>query len=505
MVRLELERGSGTPLFEQIASALRERIMSGLLGEGTPLPPERDLAKRLGVNRSTVVKAYGELKADGFLEARVGSGTVVSALPPATGRGPGRAEPPDWGSLFRPDPNAFGDLFSGMVASSGKDGVISFATGFPDPALFPAADLAEIQRDLLDGDLRAPLLPSPVEGFAPLRESLAELMADRGIDVPPREVMALSGSQQGLDFAARAFISPGDTVLAEKATFFGALEIFRAAGARVVGIPMDREGMRTDLLDGAIRRHNPRFIYTLPTFQNPTGVTMSLERRRELLETACRHGLPVIEDDPYGELRYEGNPLPSLKALDRGGCVIYLSSFSKVLFMGLRVGWVSAPLPVIERFSRVKQMTDLHVNTPAQLLLDRFLREGRYAPHLERVREGYRRKRDRLAEALSRHRSRTGWEWDLPQGGYYIWCGLPDPFPMRAFAARAAENRVAFLPGQACCTDGVLRENHARLNFTHVPLDQVDEGIRRLARAAEKAREKGSADEGVADGQEPIV
>lgn len=505
MIRLHLERDSGTPLFEQIAEAFRERILGGLLLEGTPLPPERDLAKRLGVNRSTVVRAYGELKADGFVEAKVGRGTVVAAGGTGRDRESRRTEPLEWDPLFRPETASCGDLFSEMISVSGREGVISFAPGFPDPDLLPVEEFMGLQRDLGVSGLRSQFLPSPVEGVAALREKVAELLADRGIDVPSREVMILSGSQQGLDFAARTFLSPGDTVLAEKSTFFGALEIFRAAGARVVGIPMDRDGMRTDLLEGAILRHNPRLIYTLPTFQNPTGITLSLERRRELLETAGRFGVPVLEDDPYGELRYEGAPIPPLKAMDRRGAVIYLSSFSKVLSLGFRVGWVSAPAPVIERFSRLKQMTDLHVNTPAQILLDRFLREGHYGPHLDRVREAYRRKRDRLAEALSRYRPRTGWDWDLPDGGYYLWCSLPGLFPMRAFTARASENRVAFMPGQVFCADGTPRQNRIRLNFTHVPEADIAEGARRLARAAEKARENGSVETAFAEGQEPIV
>ena len=505
MIRLHLDRDSRTPLFEQIASAFRERILGGLLREGAELPPERDLAKRLGVNRSTVVRAYAELKADGFVEAKVGRGTVVAAAGSGTGQAPGRTEPLEWDPLFRPETASCGDFFSEMMSVNGREGVISFAPGFPDPDLFPLEEFLALQRELGISGLRSQFLPSPVEGYSPLREKVAELLADRGIDVPPGEVMILSGSQQGLDFAARTFLSPGDTVLVEKSSFFGALEIFRAVGARVAGISMDRDGMRTDLLEGAIRRHNPRLIYTLPTFQNPTGITLSLERRRELLETAGRFGVPVLEDDPYGELRYEGEPIPPLKALDRCGGVIYLSSFSKVLSLGLRVGWVSAPAPVIERFSRLKQMTDLHVNTPAQVLLDRFLGEGFYFPHLERVRKAYREKRDRLAECLSRYRPRVGWDWDLPEGGYYLWCSLPGFFPLRAFVARAAENRVAFLPGTAFHADGIPRQNRIRLNFTHVRLEEIEEGARRLARAAEKAMENGSVELGPADGQEPVV
>lgn len=505
MIRLNLERDSETPLFEQIAGAFRERIQSGLLVEGTPLPPERDLARQLGVNRSTVVRAYGELKADGFVEAKVGRGTVVAAAEDGSGREPRRSEPLEWDPLFRPETASCSDFFSEMISFNGREGLISFASGFPDPDLFPTGLLSTIQAEILSKDARLPFLPSPVEGYGPLRESIAELLADRGIDVPARTVMVLSGSQQGLDFAARTFLSPGDTVLTEKATFFGALEIFRSTGARVVGIPMDREGMRTDLLEGAIRRHNPRLIYTLPTFQNPTGTTMSLERRHELLEVAGRFGLPVLEDDPYGELRYEGTPLPPLKALDRFGCVIYLSSFSKVLFLGLRVGWTAAPLPVIERFSRLKQMTDRHANTLAQVLLDRFLREGHYGPHVRRLLPAYREKRDRMVEALSRYRATVGWDWDLPQGGYYLWCSLPGLFPMRAFVARASEARVAFLPGQAFSADGTSRQNRMRLNFTHARMSAIEEGVRRLARAAEKAQENGSGTPVYGDGQEPIV
>lgn len=505
MIPIELDRESENPLFLQITSALRERILSGTLAEGHPLPPERDLAKRLGVNRSTVVKAYQELKADGFLEARVGRGTVVARTGPEAGVKPKREEPLDWYPLFNTKTSSSGDLFSEMLAVNGKGGVISFASGFPDPALFPADILSGLWGELLSGDSRALYLPSPVEGHGPLRESLSGLMARRGIEAHVRNVMILSGSQQGLDFAARTFLSPGDTVLTEESTFFGALELFKAAGARVVGIPTDQNGMRTDLLEGAIRRHNPRLVYTLPTFQNPSGATMSLERRHEFLEVAGRFGLPVVEDDPYGELRYEGTPLPTLKSLDRQESVIYLSSFSKVLFMGLRVGWAVAPQAVIERFSRFKQMTDLHANTPSQLLLDRFLREGHYVPHLGRVRAAYAEKRDRMAEALARYGSRIGWEWNLPQGGFYIWCRLPGSLPMRAFISRAAESGVAFLPGEAFCPDGTRRENRLRLNFTHASLEEIEEGVKRLARAAEKVLENDAGRAALAGGQEPIV
>lgn len=504
-MHLELDRESKTPLFLQITLSLREQILTGILPEGHPLPPERELALRLGVNRSTVVRAYQELKADGFVDAMVGRGTIVADSGPAKGEDHRRSESPRWNSLFSTQAAPSGDIFSEMMSAGGKQNVISFASGFPDPALFPSDVLSSLRLELNSGDPRAPYMPSPVEGLASFRESIAELAADRGIGTYGRNVMILSGSQQGLDFIARSFLSPGDTVLTEEYTFFGAIDNFRASGARVIGIHADPDGMRTDLLESAIRRHNPKLIYTLPTFQNPSGSVLSLERRRELLETAGRGGVPVVEDDPYGDLRYEGYPLPPLKSLDRQGGVIYLSSFSKVLFLGLRVGFAIAPIPVIERFTRLKQMTDLHVNTEAQMLLDLFLRGGHYYPHIEKVLEAYRKKRDVMAEALSRHRNRAGWDWDLPRGGYYIWCRLPAALPMRSLVSRAARHGTAFIPGDAFCPDGSGKDRRIRLNFTHVPLDMIEEGVKRLAKAAEEALAGAAGDGDISGGKEPVV
>lgn len=490
MMRLEIDRTSKTPLFMQIALALRDRILSGLLPEGYPLPPERDLAGKLGVNRSTVVKAYQELKADGFLEARVGSGTVVRHYGREREEEETAPLPMDWDALFTPARTSPGDFFREMLFLGGREDVISFASGFPDPELFPTEVFSALQREMLAENAESLYRPSPVEGSGPLRESLVGLMEERGIPgLSPRNVMVLSGSQQGLDFLARAFLSPGDVVLAEDPTFFGALEIFRAAGARVIGVPTDGEGMRTDLLPGFISRHSPRLIYTLPTFQNPSGVTLSLERRLELLETATSAGVPVVEDDLYGEIRFSGTALPPLKALDRGGCVIYLSSFSKVLSLGLRVGWAAAPQAVIERFSRLKQMTDLHVNTTVQILLDRFLRGGHYPRHLESLREVYSGKRDALVSAMSRLRGRVGWDWEKPLGGFYLWCRLPGTLSMRTFMSRAADHGVAFLPGEFFRPDGARPENRIRLNFTGVPSGVIKEGVERLALAAEESLE----------------
>jgi len=506
MMDLRLKRYSGVPIFLQIASALREQILSGMLREGQSLLPEREMARRLGVNRSTVVKAYQELKAQGFLEARVGRGTVVKIWKPREEDLPDNREPLDWRTLFNASPGVSGDFFKEMLLLGNREGVISFASGFPDPKHIPCHDFASLQEALHREDPRKLYLPSPVEGYFPLRERIATFLASRGVHVPSRNVMILSGSQQGLDYVGRSFLSPGDVVLAEEPTFFGALEIFRSLGARIVGIPMDREGIRKDLLEGALRRHNPRFLYLLPTFQNPSGITMSLERRRQVLELAGCAGIPVVEDDPYGELRYEGTPLPSLKALDLRESVIYLSSFSKILSLGLRVGWAVAPSPVIERFSRLKQLTDLHVNTSAQILLNRFLQSGCYEKHLTEICGMYRKKRDLMVEALEKHSKRIPWSWETPEGGFYIWCKLPEDISPRSLLSLAEKHGVAFLPGEGFYPDGAGGEDCVRLNFAQIAPERIEEGISRLAKAAEESlRNQASLFGKKFPGREPLV
>lgn len=286
----------------------------------------------------------------------------------------------------------------------------------------------------------------------------------------------LSGSQQGLDFAARIFIRPGDTVIVEEPTFFGAIQIFQAAGARIIGVPIDKEGMRTDILETLLVRHKPKFIYTLPTYQNQSGVSLSLRRRYELLNLAYQYQLPILEDDPYNELCYEGSPFPPLKALDRHDYVIYLSTFSKVLFLGLRVGWVNAPQQVLAKFAYLKQMTDLHANTPGQMLLDAFIRKAYYEKHTMLLRKEYTERRNVMLKALEKYKI-PGTSWNKPEGGYYIWCRLPDNTIRHKLVANAAKRGVVFLPGEAFYPDGTQGDTHIRLNYTFCEPGRACTGI----------------------------
>ncbi len=503
-MKLPLDRRAREPLYLQIAAKLREQIASGALPEGHRLPPERSLARSLGVNRSTVYTAYAELKADGLLGAHVGRGTVV--LPGAfQARRAGRPlEPLSYrelarrGSAEEPLP-----IIRDLLELASQKRILPLSVGLPDPALLPLETVRELQARLLEERGAELLLHSPTEGIAPLRESLAQLSRARGIACAPDEILVTSGSQQGLDLIRRVLLDPGDAVVVEQPSFFGALEVFRAAEARILTVPVDGEGMRVDRLEELLDRFRPKLIYTLPTFQNPSGTTLSLERRRRLLELAYRHRVPILEDDLYYDLRYEGASVPPLRALDAHGYVLYLSSVSKVLFPGLRVGWLIAPRPFLRTLALAKQATDLHSSTFGQFLLDAFLREGHYAPHLERVRKAYARKCRALCAALRRHRP-AGLSFLKPEGGFYLWCQLPGELSSASLLARAARERVSFLPGEVCLA-GEASSRHLRLNFSHPSVRELEVGVERLARALGAARAgRGAASSGASE-TAPII
>ena len=502
-MELHIDRGSSVPLYRQISSEIRGLILSGRLADGVRLPPERTLARALGVNRTTVLSAYRALKDDGLVDGHVGRGTTVTA-PPAAGRAPAALQPLPWHQFLRDgSPKARDPLLRNLLELSERDDLISLSVGLPSAELLPIDTLRALQDELMASSGAPALLHSPTEGVSELRETLCSLMAGRGISSEPGEVMVTSGSQQGLDLVARTFLAPGDAVVVEEPSFFGALQVFRAAQARLLGVPVDAEGMRTEVLEALLTRQRVKLVYTLPTYQNPSGAVMSLARRRHLLELAYRFQVPILEDDPYFELHYEGAPPPPLRALDAHGHVLYLSSFYKVLFPGLRVGWLAAPAPALRQLVLVKQAMDLHSTTFGQLLLDRFVRRGHHARHLETVRAEYRRRRDAMDEAL-RAEAPEGVRWRRPAGGYYFWCRFPERVAQGQLLAAAGQQRVSYLPGDACFPDEP-GENWLRLNFTFPRADQIRDGVTRLMRALAAALVRPLPEDHAAEGTRPIV
>ncbi|MFH1277859.1 MAG: PLP-dependent aminotransferase family protein [Candidatus Eisenbacteria bacterium] len=480
-MNLDLERGSPTPLHLQIARGLRERILRGAIPAGARLPASRKMAEALGVNRSTVVQAYQTLWSEGLTEGFVGRGTVVRPSVAAAGA---PVPSPPWGALFAAGREQADGEVRDLVRLLAREDVISLAAGLPAPDLFPMDELADIARAVLEGGGRSLLYWCDTLGYEPLRKALA----DRFTNTAPGEVMILSGSSQGIFLVARALIEPGDTVAVGSPTYLGAIQAFRGAGARLAAVPVNHGGMDLDILESVLSRTPPKFIYTVPTFQNPTGSTMPLESRRRLLDLAYRYGVPIVEDDPYTPLRYEGNPVPTLKELDTQGFVIHLSSFSKILFPGLRVGWMAAPKRVIDAITPAKYLQDLFTNSHAQAVVYEFCRRGLLDRHLEKVRREYGRRRDRMANSLGRHCPR--FEFTIPEGGYFLWCRLPRGIGARELLRESLRKKVSFITGEIFCPDGQGRDR-IRLNFASHGLETIEEGVRRLGAASRSIQKRG--------------
>ncbi|KFI94030.1 aminotransferase [Bifidobacterium saguini DSM 23967] len=499
-MQLQLNRRSSVPLYRQLAGELREQIVSGALAEGYRLPPERELAKRLEVNRTTVLQAYQQLKDEGFIASKVGKGTfvlpqtVTGDLQPATDDIEPTIIRPPWSVLFSDYSNRFTyhDIAVANRAQNGQS-LIDFATGSPNPADIPDDLLRSVSLEAFSSHEFDGQPESPIEGFPELRELLAEHMRSRGVHCNARNVMVLSGSEQGIDLCVRAFINPGDCVLVEQSTFFPALQAFRSADARIVGVPVDAYGMRTDLLEGYCARFHPKFIYTIPTFQNPTGSTMPAARRKELIDVARRYQCLIIEDDAYGELWYGGadaangdvnRPVP-VKGMENAGYVMYLSTFSKTVTSGLRTGWIVADPHVIGRLAALRRMVDQHTSTSSQRICLELLKEGRIAEHVKTLTVAYRKRRDMAVAALKRYAT-GGMTWNVPEGGYYIWVTLPEGVRSLDVLDRCRAKGVTFMPGSVFDVDET-DDSHIRLNMVHPDAADIEHGIRMICESIAQA------------------
>jgi 2-aminoadipate transaminase len=316
------------------------------------------------------------------------------------------------------------------------------------------------------------------QGILPLREALAEYLSRRGRKVSPENLQITTGSQQGLDLIGRSFLEPGDYVLTEKPTYLGALQAFNFYQVQYCTVDMDEEGMLVDQLERNIKKYKPKLIYVVPNFQNPSGITMSLARRKELLRLAFAHHIPVVDDNPYGELRYSGEPQPSLCVLG-GEAVLQLGTFSKLISPGLRVGWICAPAEALKIVEKAKQAADLHTTTFSQFLIYEFLRRGLLDDHVELIKASYSRRRDVMLETMTENFPDSV-TWPHPDGGLFLWVQLPSGASATKIFDDAVEAGVAFVPGQPFHPDG-SGDHTFRLNFANASEEKIVEGIKRLA------------------------
>ncbi|MGH7706460.1 MAG: PLP-dependent aminotransferase family protein [Vulcanimicrobiaceae bacterium] len=466
-----IDRDSIVPIYQQIYEELREAILSGALPEGARLPPERGLAERLAVNRSTVVHAYRDLAADGLIEQRVGSGSRVARLN-ASSKVPRAPDVPWWVTLPPWHVGAFPAVL-GELAATEHGASISFVQGVPPVEPSPLAELA-VSFERVAGDPRYVLSYGNSEGHLPLREAIAERMRGRGCRTTARDILILTGSTQGLTLVAQSLAEPGDEIIVEQPSYPGALQSFQIAGLRAIPVAVDDDGLRVDHVEAILRTRRPRFIYTMPSLHNPTGVTMNADRRERLVTLAERARVPLIEDDPYGIL---GEPIIPPLVSRSPDYVVYLSTFSKTIAPSLRLGWLTAPRVIYERLLLRKQSQDMATSLYVQASVHDYLARA-YDAHVAELRIELTERRQIAKDAIARHWPK-GMRLSNGVGGFYLWATAPREMRARSILEAAERRGVSFLFGEPffAASGG---DHNFRLAISPVTRDELVEGIKRI-------------------------
>jgi DNA-binding transcriptional MocR family regulator len=464
---IAVDRTAASPIYQQIAEQIKEQICAGHLPAATRLPTVRSLAGQLAVTRLTVQNAYAELQSGGWIEATVGRGTFVSRqLQPA----PRLALA---GAALTP-----GAVIGDILQIGHTQGVRSLASASPDPALFPAEEfwlaLAAQQPS------PAVLGYGPAQGDTHLRLALADLLAERGVEAGPGEILVTAGVTQGLALAAQALAQPGDVVLVEQPTYIGFLHQLRTFGLQPVGVPVDADGPRLEAVERLAVQLRPRFFYTIPSFQNPTGACMPAPARQALVTLAETHGFTLVEDDLYAPLAYAEPAPPALKAFDHRGVVVYVNSFSKTLMPGLRLGYMVAPAALLERLVSLRLAADLGSPPLLQRTLASFLHGGGLRRHLKRVLPLYGARRDAMLQAL-RQTMPASVTWTAPSGGLCCWLTLPRRRALADLPQLLVEQGWAAAPGEVFLAQPAA-DLHLRLSFGTLPPEAIRRGVETLAR-----------------------
>lgn len=361
-----------------------------------------------------------------------------------------------------------------------KPGIISFAGGAPDPSLFPNEELAAIASDILRNDAKTALQYGVTEGYAPLRDWVKSRLISQGILTEEDNVIIVSGGQQGIDLATKSLINEGDGVVCEEPSFIGGLNCFRSYNAELYGVPVLSDGLDTDKLEELLKEHkNIKLLYTISTFQNPSGITVTEEKRRKILELADKYDFLIYEDNPYGELRFRGEEVPTFKALDKSGRVIYFGSFSKILSPGMRIGFTSAPEKLLERMIICKQTEDVHTNVLSQMIAYEYVTKYSIDEHIEKAREIYGKKCELMMSCMDKYFPKSVTH-TCPDGGIFLYCSMPEGTDCKEVMSRALEKGVAFVPGNACMLDDKGVYSDFRMNYSLASEEQIETGIKAL-------------------------
>ena len=470
------------PLYRRLVTLLEGGIARGAVPAGFQLPPERELAAALKISRATVVSAYRELEARGLVRGYVGRGTFVSARPDTA------SAPFAWrGKIAASALQATETTVRDLVRAAADPKLISLAAGVPALDCFPTEAFQRAMNHVLATQSDTAWRHGPTEGLQSFRAALAHRFGGE-----PDHILVLAGAQQGLDLLARCLIDPGDAVVIDRPGYLGAIQTFRNAGARLIGWDIARAD--TDELEELLLRYRPKLIFTNPTHQNPTGTTLSIRARREMLDLAARYRVPIVEDDTYRDLALTGDtPPPSLFTLDEShAVVIRINSFSKMLAPGLRLGWISAVRPIVDQLALIKQQVDPHTQNLSQLVIGELVEQGVLDKHLATLKSEHRRRRDAMVEALRQHVPAAQLRFSVPDGGMYLWCQLPPQIHAASVQERALRESVMVLTGNPFYVDQG-GDHQLRICYTSQPASRAVAVAKTLARSLVAAARDGGA------------
>ncbi|MGE8207619.1 PLP-dependent aminotransferase family protein [Heyndrickxia sp. NPDC080065] len=474
MINIEGKQKKQSPKYQQIVDYIKEKIANGEWPIGSKIPSQRQLAKEFAVNRSTVITALEELMADGLIEGKMGMGTiVVNNTWTLLATNP----PPDWNEhvksgLHKPSQATVQEINQ----AESNNNLIQLSKGELSTEVFPLDTMKLVMRRVSE-KMEAFGYEEP-KGFLPLREALSNYLRTIGVHVSPSSILIVSGALQALQLISVGLLRRGSTVLLENPSYLYSLHVFQSAGMQLKGLPMDEHGLLPNSVSISKNKRGRAILYSIPCFNNPTGILMSEKRRQELIQICKIEQLPMIEDDVYRELWIDEMPPPPLKAMDKHGHVLYLGSLSKTLSPGLRIGWIVGPEPVIDRLSDIKMQTDYGSSSLSQRVAAEWLTSGLYEQHLESVREQLKIRRTIVLEALEIHFKDIA-TWDVPKGGFFIWLKILPKLSMRELYIKALSEGILLNPGNIYGQES----NHSlRLSYGYAPLKDLKKGIYQISR-----------------------
>jgi DNA-binding transcriptional MocR family regulator len=487
MLLLQLKRGTDKPLYMQIVEQIKDLAENDTLKAGTQLPSTRQMSEKLGINRSTVYNAYQELWALGYIDSRPGSYSYIRKRHKIVKKEKNREEGIiSWGDLSAPSSQIIFSSFQSFMPESWtnlKQDVINFAQLDMDYRLFPVYEFRQCMNAVLKERGAEILTYGDYIGYGPLREYIAQRLQRHGVAVTKEEILITNGSQNGIDLVLRLLTSPGQKIAVESPTYAIALPLFRFYQSEVVPIPMQKHGLDIQFLENSLTQNNFSFLYTMPNFHNPTGITTSQEHRERLLSLCESHQLPIVEDGFEEEMKYFGKVSMPIKSIDNHQIVIYLGTFSKVLFPGIRVGWVVADKKCIQRLLAIKRFSDLSSSTVVQAAIYEFCRLGLYDRHIKRMHRVYRKRMQTTIQAFKKYVPQKKISWNEPNGGYLIWFKLKDTDDEESRLLKKFVDHGVFISPGRYYFSRTNPGNFFRLSISTLDEGEIEEGIKRLGEA----------------------